>query len=48
MVTGKKYYTLVHAITGRNFGIYHSYDSADYARMQMDDFEFWSVEPYDY
>ena len=44
----KKYYTLVHAITGYTFGMYDSYDAADSARILMDDFELWTVEPYGY
>lgn len=42
----KQYYRLVHAITGYTIGRFNSYDAAECVRNSMDDWVYWSVEPF--
>lgn len=40
------FYRITNLITGYSFGQYENYDSAEYVRGKMDDWEMWVVEPF--
>ena len=40
------YYRLINTLTGYTTGKYDSYDAADCVRNMLDDWTFWTVEPF--